>query len=196
MPLTKVADPPPDERLADQAERAGDDGWLGGFYEGDARILERCYREHFATVARAISGILRDCDRETLIHEVFSRLIGQESVRRGFRGGDFAAWLGTLARNQAIDYQRRLAREINLTPKHQERGGPAPQEAADAHLLVERFRRECVPEAWHRLFDLRFLEQLSQREAATALRMRRTTLAYRELLIRRALKKFLLEGPS
>ena len=195
MPLTKAVDPSAEGSSIERAE-GGDAGWLEGFYAGEPRIMERCYREHFATVARAISGILRDSDRETLIHEVFSRLLGRAEARRSFRGGDFAAWLGTLARNQAIDYQRRVAREISLTPEHHERTGPAVEEAADAHLLIERFRRECLPEAWWGLFDLRFLGQLSQREAAVALRMRRTTLAYRELLIRRALKKFLLEDPT
>jgi RNA polymerase sigma-70 factor (ECF subfamily) len=182
--------------LSSPSERAGggDAAWLGAFHEGDARVMERCYREHFATVARAVSRISSDADRETLIHEVFSRLLANEAVRRGFRGGDFAAWLGTLARNQAIDYQRRVAREIALSAEHHQEAGPAVQEAADAHLLIERFRRDCLPEAWRGLFDLRFLAQLSQREAAVALRMRRTTLAYRELLIRRALKRFLLEG--
>jgi len=190
MPLTKLLEPPADSNPSDR----GDAAWLHAFHEGDARVMERCYREHFATVARAASGISSAADRETLIHEVFSRLLTNEAVRRGFRGGNFGAWLGTLARHQAIDYQRRVARELTLSPEHHQQTGPGAQEAADAHLLIERFRRDCLPEAWRRLFDLRFLAQLSQREAAVALRMRRTTLAYRELLIRRALKRFLLEG--
>jgi len=41
---------------------------------------------------------------ETLVHEVFFRLLNDEPLRRGFRGGSFAAWLRVIARNQAIDY--------------------------------------------------------------------------------------------
>jgi RNA polymerase sigma-70 factor (ECF subfamily) len=43
------------------------------------------------------------------------------------------------------------------------------------------------------VFELRFLQQMTQHEAAHALGIRRTTLAYRELRIRRALRAFLLE---
>src|SRR5262245_46503694 len=85
--------------------------WLQRFHRGDMAVLEGCYREHFAVVAGAIGGILGPVDRETVIHEVFSRLIAREELRRSFRGGSFPAWLATVARNHAIDYRRRLARE-------------------------------------------------------------------------------------
>jgi RNA polymerase sigma-70 factor (ECF subfamily) len=60
-------------------------------------------------------------------------------------------------------------------------------------VLIERFRRERLPPDWVGVFERRFLEQLTQHEAARALGIRRTTLAYRELRIRRALRAFLLE---
>ena len=68
------------------------------------------------------------------------------------------------------------------------------EEAAEARLLVERFRRDHLPTEWQGVFDLRFLQQLPQRDAATRLSLPRTTLAYRELRIRRLLRRFLLEG--
>jgi RNA polymerase sigma-70 factor (ECF subfamily) len=68
------------------------------------------------------------------------------------------------------------------------------EDAAEARLLVERFRRDHLPPDWQGVFDLRFLQQLPQREAATRLSLPRTTLAYRELRIRRLLRRFLLEG--
>ena len=45
------------------------------------------------------------------------------------------------------------------------------------------------------MFDLCLVQQLTQREAAAALGLHRTTLAYRELRIRRALRRFLEGNP-
>ena len=142
-----------------------------------------------------MGSLLGAADRETAIHELFSRLIGNADLRRSFQGGSFAAWLATVARHQAIDTWRRSARET---------GAPADdpaipetsnwEEAAQARLLVERFREDHLPPDWQGVFDLRFLQQLPQREAATRLSLPRTTLVYREIRIRRLLRRFLLEG--
>ena len=169
--------------------------WLERFHRGDRAVLEGCYRDHFAIVVGAIGGILSPVDRETVVHELFSRLIAREDLRRSFRGGSFSAWLGTVARNQAIDYRRRLSRESEAgLPDEAAVAAGTWELAAEARLLVERFRRDCLPPAWQGVFELRFLAQLPQREAARQLSMRRTTLAYREVRIRRMLKRFLLEG--
>ena len=107
------------------------------------------------------------------------------------------AWLATVTRNSAIDYLRRLTREVALPAS----GDPHPPVPAhdsevDARLLMEQFQRERLRPEWRPVFEARFLRQLSQREAARALRIRRTTLAYRELRIRQALKSFLMEDQS
>jgi RNA polymerase sigma-70 factor (ECF subfamily) len=165
------------------------------FHSGDRAILEACYRDHFANTERAVGTILGSADRETVIHELFSRLIAQPELRRSFQGGSFGAWIATIARNQAIDYRRRLGRE---TATAIEADATAVTEnweqAAEAHMLVERFRRDHLPPQWQGVFELRFLRQLPQREAAAQLSMHRTTLAYRELRIRHLLRRFLLEG--
>ena len=83
--------------------------WLERFHGGDRPTLEGCYREHFSTVERAMGSLLGAADRETAIHELFSRLIGSVELRRSFQGGSFAAWLATVARHQAIDTWRRSA---------------------------------------------------------------------------------------
>jgi RNA polymerase sigma-70 factor (ECF subfamily) len=103
-----------------------------------------------------------------------------------------------VARNHAIDFRRRFGREVGRSSDEREEARqPDWEEAAHARLLVERFRRDHLPPGWEGVFELRFLAQLPQREAAARLSMRRTTLAYRELRIRRLLKQFLLrdEGP-
>jgi RNA polymerase sigma-70 factor (ECF subfamily) len=58
---------------------------------------------------------------------------------------------------------------------------------------VERFRAEVVPARYRALFEVRFLGQLAQREAADKLGMSRSTLAYQEERVRDLLKAFLLE---
>jgi RNA polymerase sigma-70 factor (ECF subfamily) len=172
-----------------------DPGWLQAFHRGDARVIERCYCEHFAAVERTLSGLLDGSDRETVIHEVFSRIIGRPEVRRSFQGGSFGAWLTTLARNQAIDHRRRFGREVATGSEPTADGaGDSFEDAAHARMVVDRFRRQRLPEAWQGVFELRFLQRLSQRDAAAELGLHRTTLVYRELRIRRALRRFIRGG--
>jgi RNA polymerase sigma-70 factor (ECF subfamily) len=169
-----------------------DEPWLRQFHAGHPATLEACYRECFGIVSRAMSSILAGADRETAIHEVFARLLSNAELRRSFRGGSLAAWLGTVARHHAIDLRRRLVRETGMVDHETTPQSGDWEEAAEARLLVEQFRRQCLPAEWSGVFELRFLEQLPQAEAAARLRMRRTTLAYRELRIRRLLRQFLL----
>ena len=178
-------------------EQAGDSGdWLDRFHRGDRRTLEDCYRRHFATVERATRSILPRDEAETVIHEVFSRLVGAPDLRRSFRGGAFGAWIATVGRNLAIDYRRRSGREVSLGAAPDDTVSGSWEDAADARLLVERFRREHLDPKWQGVFETRFLQQLAQRDAARRLGINRTTLAYREVRIRRALRRFLLDGPQ
>jgi RNA polymerase sigma-70 factor, ECF subfamily len=169
--------------------------WLDRFYAGERRVLEEIYREHFDTVDTAVGTVLSGADRETLIHEVFFRVLQDEGFRRAFRGGDLGAWLAVVGRNQAIDYTRRRNREapagIDLGATMS--NGEELARSTEARLLVERFVRDVLPPAWRGVFEARFISHLSQSEAAAALGKRRTTLAYQELRIRQMLRKFLLE---
>ncbi len=183
----------------DDASVQADEGaaaWREAFHRGDRKVMERCYREHFETVEAAIGSILGGADRETVINELFLRLLSREDVRRSFQGGSLGAWLAMVGRNQAIDYRRRFGRETELPVGAHEAVAARWQDAADARMLIERFKRERLPQDWAGVFDLCFVQQMSQREAALALGMRRTTLAYREIRIRRELRKFLLEDES
>ncbi|XXF76268.1 sigma-70 family RNA polymerase sigma factor [Myxococcaceae bacterium GXIMD 01537] len=173
-------------------------GWLERFHAGEPSVLEKCYREHFDTVMRAVGATLSGADQETVVHEVFLRLISQPAVRRSFQGGSFAAWLSTVSRNLAVDSVRARQREGTAlgrfaSDSHDSAPAPSPLEGKlEARRLVEKFRRERLPPQWAGVFEARFLRQLSQREAAAELHMRRTTLAYQELRIRHLLRKFLL----
>jgi RNA polymerase sigma-70 factor (ECF subfamily) len=171
------------------------DAWLRDFHAGHRAAMTRLYYDHFATVAAAVGRVLTGADKETVIHEVFFKLIASPDERRRFQGGSFGAWIATVAYHQAIDHARRRSRELAMTPDQLGDLGaapaPAPSDAATARVLIERFRDE-LPDKWRPVFDRCFLGQLSQRDAAAELGMSRTTLAYQYLQIRARLRKFLL----
>ncbi len=183
-----------DETLADR--------WLQDFHVGRKPVLEQCYRELYPTVQRAVGRVLAGADQETVIHEVFYRLISREELRRNFQGGSLKAWIATVAYHLAIEYVRRQQREQGALAQAQELGGDEAQEATEAsaeceaRILVERFRRECLPAKWQGVFEARFLRQLPQRDAARELGIHRTTLAYQEMRIRSLLRRFLLSEGS
>lgn len=183
-----------DGALAPSLTDAEDERWLADFHAGRRAALERCYRECYGTVHRAVGRVLSGPDQETVVHEVFYQLLSREALRRSFQGGSLKAWLATVAVHLATDYVRRQRREQNVLAAVQAEGpdAPAPAEdgAAEARALVERFRAELLPKKWERVFEARFLRQLSQRDAAQELGMHRTTLAYQELRIRALLSRF------
>ncbi len=179
-----------DESLAER--------WLQDFHAGRRPVLEQCYRELYGTVQRAVGRVLSGADQETVIHEVFYRLISREDLRRNFQGGSLKAWIATVAYHQALEYVRRQQREQGALEQVWDLGQSEAQEApevsaeCEARLLVERFQRECLPAKWHAVFEARFLRQLPQRDAARELGIHRTTLAYQEMRIRSLLRGFLL----
>jgi RNA polymerase sigma-70 factor (ECF subfamily) len=181
------------------AAPANDALFLERFHAGDRTTLEACYEDHFATVERAVGRVLRGVDGESVVQDVFCRLVASEPLRRSFRGGSLAGWLAVVARNQAIDVARRRQLEMRVAVGEAEAAEPDQgrfSDRSEAELLVERFRREVLPAKWAPVFQARFLDQLSQREAAQKLSMRRTTLAYQELRIHALLRGFLLQPPA
>lgn len=174
------------------------DRWLAAFHEGDRVVVAQCYRDHHATVFAVTGRILSAADSETVTHEVFFRLLSDEKLRASFKGANFAAWITRVATNSALDYRRRCRRERpglvveSETEEDTRAAARRTDDELEAKILVERFRRECLPPGWAGVFDARFLRQMTQREAAVQLGMHRTTLVYQELRIRRLLTKFLL----
>ena len=186
--------------MSQAIDRAGsDDAWLALFHRGDRRTLEDCYREQFEVVDAAVGRLLRGADRETVVHEVFFRVIEKPDFRRSFSGGSLAGWLTSVAKNLATDHLRKQQREKSVPLDEVcELAGPAQrfEEAAEARQLIEKFKREVLPAKWHGVFQARFIEQRDQRDAAKTLGIARTTLAYQELRIRALLRRFLLKGEA
>lgn len=175
-----------------------DDGWVRSFHRGERQALEEAYLRHIRDVVHEAKKLLRTADAETIAHEVFHRIVADAAMRESFHGGNLNAWLRTITRRAALDLLRKRRRE-----------GPPPDdddlvtpdsarddEARDAKRLVERFRAEVLPERYAPLFQLRFLDQLPQREVADKLGMSRSTLAYQETRIRELLTTFLLEATA
>jgi RNA polymerase sigma-70 factor (ECF subfamily) len=171
--------------------------WIEAFYRGGPDAMAIMYREHFGTVSAAVLTVVSGADGETVIHEVFFRLLSNEGLRRAYRAcaGNFSSWLYTLAKHHAIDYVRHRARETpsGLSPGEE---GAASQlsHQIEARVLVRRFREEVLPPEWVSVFDARFVRQMDQRRAAQLLGIPRSTLVYREHRIRSLLRTFLLAG--
>lgn len=195
MPSRLAATAPLRLLMADDTSPERD---LSAFHAGDRRLLAALYEEHFRTVEHAVASLLTGADRETVVHDVFFRLLSDADFRRTFQGGSLGAWLRTVARNRAIDFRRRYYdRERALAGEGDAaRSAPDPPDA-EARIDTQRFMarlRAAVPPRWLPVFEQRFLAGLSQREAAQALGIRRTTLAYQEAQIRRILHKTLQRG--
>jgi RNA polymerase sigma-70 factor, ECF subfamily len=171
-----------------------DAAWVAAFHEGRPAVIEECYRDHYDTIVSTLGTLLCGADKETVVHEVFFRLLSLPELRRNFVGGHFAPWLLTVARNHALDFKRRVGREQPLDVVTEGQAAPAiSEETLDAKRLVDDFRANHLPPQWAPVFEARFIRQLSQREAARALGLHRTTLAFRELRIRRLLRRVLLK---
>jgi RNA polymerase sigma-70 factor (ECF subfamily) len=172
-----------------------DDDWRADFHAGSRAALERCYREQFDTVATVVGRVVRDADQETVVHEVFLRLLTDERLRKSFVGASLRTWLATLARNQAFDYRRRRDRELAL-------GDDAvpvetvdrPSAAVETRALIERFCAEALPAKWARVFEARFEQRLDQQQAARRLGICGAMLAYREHRVRLRLARYLRRG--
>jgi len=172
-----------------------DESALARFHAGERDFIGLLYRETYETVDATVGRVLRGADRETVVHDLYFHLLSKAELRRSFSGGSMRSWLATLAHNLAVDFWRHHRRETSLDD------GDAPplgdpmsrqlEERAELNLFVERFRRDGLPARLWSLFQARFLERLDQREAARRLGVPRTTLAYRELRVKRFLRAYL-----
>jgi len=176
--------------------------WLELFHRGDRATLEACYRDNFDTVEATVGRFLWGADRETVVHEIFFALISEESLRCNFKGGSFLSWLRTVSRNRAIDWLRKHQRltlagdkalEDPQLQQSPEQAWRAVEQQDELKRLID-YIREAIPESWKDVFQLRFVDQLSQRDAAKKLRLSRTTLAYREIRIRRVIRRYILSA--
>jgi RNA polymerase sigma-70 factor, ECF subfamily len=136
--------------LTDQPLDLNDESLRALFHAGDRSVIGRLYQESFQGVDAAVGRVLRGADRETVVHELYLRLLDRPELRRNFAGGSIHAWLATLAHNLAVDFWRRHRRETSLAedavPALADGQFRRMEERAALSLFIERFRREALPE--------------------------------------------------
>jgi RNA polymerase sigma-70 factor (ECF subfamily) len=167
-----------------------DPSWDARFRRGDRDVMETVYREHFETVRRAAGRVLREPgDRDAIVHELFTDLVSSRRLRDSHGGGDLGAWLGSIARHRALDFARRERRLTDLSVL----GDPAAavDPLADFRQELARFAARLEPER-RRLLELRFLEGMTQVEAAARMSMPRSTLEDWERQLKQRLHAYLL----
>ncbi|MDP9017472.1 MAG: sigma-70 family RNA polymerase sigma factor [Candidatus Eremiobacteraeota bacterium] len=80
---------------------------------GDLAAFEALYDEYARVVYGVAMRILRnESAAEDVVQNVFMKLL---STPQAFRAGNFAAWIGRVARNRALDELRRGARTTDLS---------------------------------------------------------------------------------
>ena len=133
---------------------------------GDRRAFAALYRRHARTVHGVLLARLPRAELRDAMQEVFTTAL---SKLAGLREPEsFSAWLASIARNLARDWHKRR-RELSAAPElldHRRGPSRALDEAIDALAAIRE-----LPESYHELLVLRFVEGLSGREIASALDM-------------------------
>lgn len=102
---------------------------------GDHRAIETLYRRHSPALLSFLTARGRDCDPEDLLQQTW--LIVWQKLATEFQGGNFRAWLFTIARNLLTDRLRR-ARPVPLL-------APVSQAGADPlQGLLDEERRQIL----------------------------------------------------
>jgi RNA polymerase sigma-70 factor (ECF subfamily) len=162
-----------------------DPAWRERFLRGDKDVIEEIYRATFEDVRRAAGTILHEpADRDAIVHEVYVQLLASRELRESHRGGQLGAWLGAIARHQALDYARRESRLVDLSAVDQ--ASTKVDHMEDLRREIARFASKLDPER-QKLIHLRYVEGMTQMEAAAVLGKPRSTLEDWEHQFKRAL---------
>jgi RNA polymerase sigma factor (sigma-70 family) len=152
-------------------------------------VIEEIYRATFEDVRRAAGTVLHEpADRDAVVHEVYLQLLSSHDLRESYRGGQMGSWLGAIARHQALDFARRESRLTDLSVIDEAVAKSDPLE--DLRRELVRFAARLDPER-QRLVHLRYVEGMTQMEAAAVLGKPRSTLEDWEHQFKRALHNHL-----
>jgi RNA polymerase sigma-70 factor (ECF subfamily) len=142
-------------------EPAEDDALIRAAASGN----RAAFGELYVRYARMVHGILLvrvpPGDAEDLVQEVFLSAMRQLSGLR--TAAAFRGWLGTIARNRAIDYfrNRKPSEPLEEADGHAGRTNPAAAEAGQVLALIR-----SLPEAYRETLVLRLVEGLTGPEIA------------------------------
>lgn len=193
---------------------------LQRFRDGDRQALETVYRTYVGRISEIVAhgfritatggsvpGLgSRPADLADAVQEIFLKAFSR-GVRAAFDGSrDFGPYLSTIARNLLIDRARRNGRELLMPEVDLEVAGKTA--ASDAFwqvaarwedpvaLAVARRFVEGLPEDLACVHRLRYVEGLSQRDAAAHLGITRQTLRTLEEKLRAGLRRELRRKPA
>ncbi len=150
-----AAEPDSDEELVRRAGY-GDRGAFGELYKRYALMV------HAILIARVPPS-----DAEDLVQDVFMQAMRNLSLLR--MPGAFRGWLGSIARNRAMDFHRGARPDCELAPASA--AGPATQDAHhDALVALDAIRK--LPEAYRETLIMRLVEGMTGPEIAERTGMR------------------------
>jgi RNA polymerase sigma-70 factor (ECF subfamily) len=178
---------------------------LGRFRSGDAGALETVYRAYVDKAARVVQFIagsgMHPGDLADALQEIFIKAFSPQAREAFDASRDFGPYLASIARNVAIDRLRRSGREIPTEIADLERlvDRSPPEESgdADARWMTEaqvdlvRGYLEGLPPELVQLHRLRYVEGLSQRDAALRLGIGRQVLRTQEARLQEGLRRHL-----
>ena len=191
---------------------------LEAFRRGERRALERVYRLHVGGVARFLqggftfssagktvrfAGTTSRFQLEDWVHEVFVRAFRDQARAQydGFR--PYGPYLARIARNLVVDELRRkehkLRQHFDELPEPSDVAdfGPAPAPSPERVVQERQFAQhvasfvEKLPERERRVYELRFVEGLDQRDVATRVGLSPSKVKTSERRIRSGFLSFL-----
>jgi RNA polymerase sigma factor (sigma-70 family) len=211
--------PEPTTRAGDLAPNGWPRDLVRGFKAGERAALTEVYRRHAEEVALLLRhgfafeasgrrhrfvGFGSGFELQDVLHETFRRAF-EPRARAAYDGiRPYGAYVCTIARNLVLRSYR--AREVLFPLADGEQpsaapsvaaidDGPSPERSvhdAEVRELVAGFLATLAPDE-RRLIELRFIEGLSQRDAAAALGLGRQRVRSREQRLRAKLLAYLRE---
>lgn len=159
---------PLEDQLEDLVARARD-----GDEKAYGKIFKLCYEDIFDYVARRVGN---RSDAEDLTMQVFAR--GLKAVGSyEERGHSVKAWLFRIAHNSVVDYFRAQRQTVDLEDAHELADGSDVEALVSAREELSGLYKEIasLPAAQSEVLVLRFIEDLSVAETATALDKKEVT---------------------
>lgn len=184
--------------------------WLAAFRRGDRPALARVFDTYVDDVARTIrAGVvvktadgpvrvgqnLMESDVEALIHDTFMKAFA-ERARLSYDGlRPYGAWLGTIARNVLIDHGRAQGGRRFASLDLEQVAADQPDQDNVVHqgqlrLVLGRFLA-ALDDLDRRVFNLRFAESRSRRDAGEALGLSEMQVRRRDVRLKKALASYL-----
>ncbi len=150
-----AAGPDSDDELVRRASD-GDRGAFGELYTRYARMV------HAILIAR-----VPPAEAEDLVQEVFMQAMRKLPLLRA--PGAFRGWLGSIARNRAMDYHRGARQDVELAAYS---AAKAPGQDAHHEALIALDAIRNLPEAYRETLIMRLVEGMTGPEIAERTGMR------------------------